>query len=382
MRTLHVAALPFPSPQGTQALLHALLSAQAAEHETHLLCYGHGAGVVDGAYTVHRSPAPRLLRSLRSGPALGKPWLDLALALRLRSLERTLAPAIVIAHHVEAAACALLVCRAPVLFVAHTSLAEELPSYFPHSLRAPLRALGRASDRLLVRTASGTCAVSPLLAQLLAEQSERPSAELPLPWPCATPIDSAERAAARAELGFSSEHEVALYAGNLDAYQGLDVLLAACAELRVERPGFRWLLATEAPTAAFVSALRRRGLGELAIFARLDSESARRRAYAAADLALVPRRAAGGLPIKLLDAWARGVPVVAARLALAGLQHAPCAEVVEDDRPGSWRRAISQLLHDRSLASERAHHARLYVAREHDPASASARFSAQLRSML
>jgi hypothetical protein len=39
---LHVAALPFPSPQGTQAAIASMLEALAsAGRDVHLLCYPH-----------------------------------------------------------------------------------------------------------------------------------------------------------------------------------------------------------------------------------------------------------------------------------------------------------------------------------------------------
>jgi glycosyltransferase involved in cell wall biosynthesis len=70
------------------------------------------------------------------------------------------------------------------------------------------------------------------------------------------------------------------------------------------------------------------------VFAPLASEHDRAVAHAAADVALVPRLASGGLPIKLLEALARDVPVVANRRALAGLPLTPRADllaVVPDD---------------------------------------------------
>src|SRR5690606_6965399 len=131
MRTLHVAAMPFPTLQGTQAAIHSMLcSLSWAGHDTHLLCYADQAYPGTGPYHVHRAPGPIALRTLRSGPSLEKLVLDAALVRSLRNLTRELAPDLVVAHHVEAAACAFAVNARPFTFFAHTSLRTELPTYF------------------------------------------------------------------------------------------------------------------------------------------------------------------------------------------------------------------------------------------------------------
>lgn len=361
MRTLHVAALPFPSPQGTQALVHAMLQALADRgHDTHLLSYGHGAGALEAHYTVHRARSGRSADSLRSGPSLEKLGLDLDLARRLRALERALVPDLVVAHHVEAAASALTVCRGPVLFVAHTSLRTELPTYFSPRFSRMLAAFGAVIDRALVRRASAVRTVSPLLATLLEQGSERALEALPLPWTCPEPTCTREEA--RRALGLDAEQEVALYAGNLDPYQGLEAWLPELAARARARPRFRVLIASESPLAPWRA--RAHELHDCLVFTRLACEADRARVHAAADVALVPRRAAGGVPIKLLDACARGVPVIAARRALAGFAFPGC-EVLE--HPRELAQALERVFAALPEARARAARARRYVAREHDP---------------
>src|SRR5690348_5568093 len=131
MRSLHIAALAFPTAQGTQAALHSMLGALGARgHETHLLCYPqHDAADPDAGrrnYQVHRIGAPFKQRSTRSGPSFEKGLLDVALAARVARYCADLSPDLVVAHHVEAALCTLALPR-PVLFVAHTSPRTELP---------------------------------------------------------------------------------------------------------------------------------------------------------------------------------------------------------------------------------------------------------------
>jgi glycosyltransferase involved in cell wall biosynthesis len=378
MRSLHVAALPFPSPQGSQGLLHAMLTALgAAGHDTHLACYGHGVGGEPGPYTVHRAPAASFTGSLRSGPSLDKLWLDASLARLLASLHARLAPDLVVAHHVEAALCALALGLPRVVFVAHTSLRSELPSYLPRALAPVVRALGSRCDTLLVRRARHSFAVSPLLAELLAQASGRDVRAVPLPWSVSPPLTPAARLQARARLGLGALDRLLLYAGNLDAYQGLDALVPELARLFAQRPALRWLVATEAPRERLVHAAKTHGFAARLLFTGLQNEAARRDAHAAADLALVPRASAGGLPIKLLDALARAVPVVAAPLALAGLPLEHTCEVVTGVGPGAWVRSIERVLAAPEAARVRAQEARVHIERAHAPS----RFVAALMAL-
>ena len=86
-RTLHVAALPFPSPQGTQAAIASMLRAlREAGEDARLLTYAHGAHTAEPPpFEVLRAPEGRPYRSLRSGPSLRKLAADLAQA---KGLER------------------------------------------------------------------------------------------------------------------------------------------------------------------------------------------------------------------------------------------------------------------------------------------------------
>jgi glycosyltransferase involved in cell wall biosynthesis len=362
MRCLHVAALPFPSPQGTQALLHQMLCALAAAgHETHLLSYAHGDTSAALPYRVHRIPRQGFARSMRSGPSLDKLWLDLSLARTLRRLVHTLRPEHVVAHHVEAAAAALA-SGIQFDFVAHTSLAAELPVYFAAPLAGLTRRLGEQLDTRLLWAARRAWAVSPQLARDLCWQSGRGVQALPLPWPLPPAITEPERRSAREALGLV-DAEVALYAGNLDAYQGLGPLLAGLSAAAWQRPRLRLVVATAAPHARLAGSLQQLGLAARTTFLPLHDEPARRLAHAAADLALVPRLSPGGVPIKLLDALARGVPVLAAARALAGLPLAQHCTVVDGDDAGAWQRGLQGF--PERCTPGRIHEARSYVERAH-----------------
>jgi glycosyltransferase involved in cell wall biosynthesis len=383
MRMLHVAALPFPSAQGTQALIHSMLSALHAHgHDVELLCYAHGAGAFQGDYALTRAFAPLPARSLHSGPSLEKLALDAGLLHTLRLRLAGMQPSLVIAHHVEAALLALAVSRVPVVYVAHTSLEAELPYYFAASLALPMRGLGGALDRALCKRAARVLAVSPMLARALAQESGASVQSFTLPWPTVASMHADERRAARRELGFDDHQPVLLYAGNLDAYQGLSVCIEALSQLVRHAPNLRWLIATESPHAAFRAQLEDAGLLAHVSFTGLADELARRRVHAASDVALVPRASPGGVPIKLLDAMARGLPVVASERALAGLPLATLCRVVPDQDPAALCGALCQLLAmPETQRRQSAARARQHMAEKHAFPAFTASFFAALAGL-
>lgn len=340
MRTLHIAALPFPTVQGTQALIHAMLSALALHgHDTHLVCYPHGAFERDAPYLVHRAAGRPIDRSLRSGPSLRKVAQDLQLTRSLTSLVARLQPARIFAHHVEAALCARAARLRNVTYVAHTSLQSELGSYFPAVSQVPWSLLGKVVDGLASAATQQAFAISPRLCADLTESTGRPFRLLTPPWFEQAAVTAEEQGAARMELELDASAQVLLYAGNLDAYQGLDVLCAGLNAAMERLPKAVFLLATASEPAALLARLPPLLLARTKVVV-LDGQSVRRRVHAAADLALVPRLAPGGLPVKLLDALSLGVPVLCAKRATAGFEFGAACQGVADDDPQAWSEAI------------------------------------------
>lgn len=326
--TLHVAALPYPTTQGTQVAIGEMVAAEArAGRRTALLTYRAGTG--EESRFAHEVPGGWVQpRSLRSGPSLEKLAADaeLAVVLARRAREADL----VIAHHVESAALAIALGLPRWAFLAHTVLGPELPTYFsPRSRRAlgslALRA-GTALDRALVRRAPAVGVISPFVGDALAALGAASPVVVPVPLlpiaPTVTRVD------ARAQLGLDAGDEVVLYAGNLDAYQGLPILADAMLRVGTQRPRARLLVASASAPAAFGAMLAARGLA--ARFVPVTSERDRARAHAAADVLAVPRGTAGGFPIKIVDAMARGTPIVAMARACSGFA-LPGAWIADDD---------------------------------------------------
>jgi glycosyltransferase involved in cell wall biosynthesis len=100
-----------------------------------------------------------------------------------------------------------------------------------------------------------------------------------------------------------------------------------------------------------------------------------RQAFAAGAILVVPLRIASGVRVKILEAWARGVPVVATREAAAGLEAGDGKAVQQADDPGAFARAIGRLHADRPFARASVAAGRALLEAHHDPARVATRLA-------
>jgi glycosyltransferase involved in cell wall biosynthesis len=70
---------------------------------------------------------------------------------------------------------------------------------------------------------------------------------------------------------------------------------------------------------------------------------------ATATVAVAPLRCGSGMPLKVLDAWAAGVPVVASPFAAAGAAAEPERDLLVADSPAEWSAQVARLLADPAL---------------------------------
>ncbi|MSP54969.1 MAG: glycosyltransferase [Myxococcales bacterium] len=367
MRILQVGAFPFPSPQGSQLLLAgAALALHRAGHAVRIVCYGHGdrAAEANGALAgAHRSvftrcreehvpvvrvPAPPGYRRMRSGPDGVKPLLDVLLARAVfQTLERQGAD-IVHAHNHEALlACAVAVrshslrararaaagrgrlgggrpnggstggVRPRLVYGEHTSMAEELPSYFAASGATCTRAAvaaGRVLDAVVPRLSDGAVALSPRGLAALERCVPGPVA---LISPGVDPDDFRGVTPRRAGPG-----RWLVYAGTIDDFQRLDLLPRVLAAM----PGWRLLVVTHGPKPEIPGAVCVGGPWREV-----------RDWIAGADVAVVPRLQCLGFPMKLLNYAALGLRTVVASGSARGV---PGEEIVRGDDVGAWRAGV------------------------------------------
>ena len=92
-------------------------------------------------------------------------------------------------------------------------------------------------------------------------------------------------------------------------------------------------------------------------------------AYALDSILVVPLRLASGVRIKILEAWARGVPVVATPPAAAGLEVENGREVLSAWEPRQFVAAITRLHREPALAAALVEAGRRALRERHEPAA-------------
>jgi len=104
--------------------------------------------------------------------------------------------------------------------------------------------------------------------------------------------------------------------------------------------------------------------------------------YAPGSILAVPLRIASGVRIKILEAWTRGVPVVATPAALAGLEARDGEEALVAREPRDFAAAIARLHREPALAAALVEAGRRARQERHDPLEIARRMMEEYRAVL
>lgn len=115
--------------------------------------------------------------------------------------------------------------------------------------------------------------------------------------------------------------------------------------------------------------MRTRSAGSIEVHAP-PAES--REAFVSGSIMAVPLRMASGTRLRILEAWARGVPVVATSAAVTGLDEAGRAAVRIADTPEEFAAAFADLASHPGQVRNLIERGRAVLAAHHDPAACAA----------
>ncbi len=164
----------------------------------------------------------------------------------------------------------------------------------------------------------------------------------------------------RARFGVERRTPLVLYTGTFEAYQGLDLLFAAMAIVRHQRPEVRLLLAGGKPdqVARAKAEARAAGIEDVTIFAG-ERPAAEIPAYLLACDALVSPRSRGtNTPLKIYQYLRSGKPIVATRLLTHTQVLGDDTAVLTGTSPGEFADGILAALTDKARAASVGRQAR------------------------
>jgi len=234
MKILLVSPQPFFRVRGTPINIRNLVTAMGeAGHEVDLLCYPFGDPVDIPGVRILRSPRIPGIRDVKVGPSFAKFPLDAAMA--LRACARMIRHRYDAVHAVEEAAFFM----APVARLKRIPLIVDMDSLISHQLAysgfvrcRPLLALVEAMERRVLRRAARVVTVCQALTD--SALSLAPGARVvqieDAPLTDSFQPDKPGARALREEFDLE-QRPCIVYTGNLEAYQGIPLLIEAMVHL-------------------------------------------------------------------------------------------------------------------------------------------------------
>jgi len=349
-----VAACPFTQPRGTPIRVFRMAEGLARRgHEVHVITYHVGDDPGDVPFRIHRTPELSTYRRLAPGPTYQKLFvLDVLLAVKLRHVLREYDIELIHAHHYEGFLTALIANRGiglPLIFDSHAFLETELPFYGLGLAKGIKRRIGMKLDRSVPGLATHVIATSAAMRErLLADRRIAPENVTVV----AGGVDIgrfAESAGTRSEVGRADDPHVLIYAGNLAAFQGVDLMLKAFAIICEHRQDVRLKLVTNSSTAKHEQLARGLGIHDRIDFVDVAFEQLPAH-LRSATVAVNPRVQLDGYPQKLLNYMAAALPIVSFAGSGALLDDGKTGLLVPNGDVAALARSIESLLDDPARA--------------------------------
>ena len=367
-----IAACPFPYPRGTPVRIQRLSEALAKQgHEVHVVTYHLGEGRADPSVEVHRIPEVQSYRKTGPGPSYKKlAVIDPLLVKKTREVIRERGIDIIHAHHYEGLLVGAFARRKtaiPLVYDAHTLLESELPYYglgLPRSVKA---GLGRWLDRRVPPLSDFVVSVTQVIRDKLVDNRIMPAAKV------AVIANGVEREFYEYEKrGLEGDSRVLIFAGNLAAYQGINEMLRAFREVSATRDGVRLAIVTDSSFEEYEPLARELGIRDQIDLVRSELDKLPE-LLSGGEVALNPRQDCDGIPQKLLNYMAVGIPVVSFKGSAPVVEHRKTGWIVENGNISGFADGILRLLENAELARQIGRNAREYIRQHHTWEGAAAR---------
>ena len=88
--------------------------------------------------------------------------------------------------------------------------------------------------------------------------------------------------------------------------------------------------------------------------------------FAASTIMVIPVRAGGGMRVRILEAFARAMPVVTTTVGLEGIEAEPGLDVMVADTPDEFSRSVIDLLSNKNLQTQLATNGRRLAEGKYD----------------
>jgi glycosyltransferase involved in cell wall biosynthesis len=382
VRILLLAPHPFYQARGTPIAVKTVLEFLSDRGDVvDVLTYAEGTDVDIPNCTVHRIPRVPGLQGIRPGFSSKKVLSDvLMIGSCLRLVRRNRYDLI---HAVEESAFIAVAMRTlsgvPYVYDMDSSLAEQLVDAYP-ALRFAFPLL-RRMEAVAIRRSSGVLTVCAALQDVaLAHDPDQLVGRVEDTTLLTGPSPAAGNGRG---LPPTDGGPVAMYVGNLETYQGIDLLLE----------GFRYTLSRvpkaklvivggrESDIAHYKGRAQRLGIDGSVVFTGPRPIGMLPELLRQADVLVSPRLKGLNTPMKIYSYLDSGSAVLATRLRThTQVLDDGMAYLVEPE-PAALGRGLAELMADPELRARLASSAKAYVQREHTPEAARRKLEAFYNTM-
>ncbi|HET8650109.1 MAG TPA: glycosyltransferase, partial [Gemmatimonadales bacterium] len=315
MHILFLAPQPFFQSRGTPIAERRLLEFLSSQgHVVDLLTYHEGQDIVIPNCRVIRIPALPGVRGIRPGFSLKKLACDIVMFFRSIAIVRQQRYELV--HAVEEAVFIAAVLRSvfriPFVYDMDSSLTLQLTRQ--RRWLRPVRSLLRACERLAVRQSLGVLTVCQSLVEMTRSYDRTKLVACVEDASLLTPGLPERRNSLRQRFHLTGP--VAMYVGNLESYQGVDLMLNAFAIVRAEVPDVRLVVVggTDSQIAGYRLLAESLGVQDAVYFLGPQPLEMLGVLLRQADLLISPRLVGVNTPMKIYSYLDSGVAVLATRL--------------------------------------------------------------------
>jgi len=368
MRILLLAPHPFFQQRGTPIAERMLLQVlTAAGHEVEVLTFPEGEDPGVPGCRVHRAAAPAWARGVRPGFSPKKLVCDAGMLWKALRLIRRRRYDVV--HAVEESAFMALLGKwlfgVPYVYDMDSGLAQQMVDRFPALGR--VRALLDACERLAVRGSSGTLAVCGSLEEQ-ARACDPKGLVACLEDVSLLGIGGGQGDPDLCPPEWQDDPKV-LYVGNLQVYQGIDLLLAAFARALPEVPRARLVVVGGGAEriAHYQREAERLGVAGHVRFTGPRPVEALGDCLLQATVLVSPRIRGNNTPMKVYSYLDSGRPVLATRLPTHTQVLDDEVALLVDPEPEAMAKGLARLLQDKALRERLAANARRFAQAEFTP---------------
>jgi len=378
MKILMLAPHPFYQPRGTPIAADLVLRVLSERGEQiDIVTFPEGSDIHYPNVTIHRTPALAITKGIRPGFSIKKMLCDVfLLAQAIKLIISKNAHYDVVHAGEEAVFVALLLKKLfgiPYVYDMDSSMIQQLIDKYPQLrfFQKPLR----ACEGLAVRNANAVIAVCQALKTEIEPYCPKKVAVIPdisllntqLRSPQEAPQETTQEKIDSLKAQFNIAGELLMYVGNLESYQGIDLLLASFAEALNQAPTARLVAIGGNPSdiQKYQAQAQQLGIGQQVHFIGPRPIAQLKQYLDQADIVVSPRVHGNNTPMKLYSYLDSGKALLATNLTTHTQVLTDQIAWLADPEVSSFAEGIAHLIAHPELRQQLGKAAQAYIAHSH-----------------